>query len=210
MIRILIADDHPVVLEGLKHLVAGAPDLEVAGTASTGQEAIEKLRKSHWDVVLLDISMAGMDGLETLKQIRRMHPGLPVLVLSVHAPEQYAVRAMRDGAAGYLDKGISGAELVLAIRRAAAGGKYVTQEVAELLASVVSDDAVQPPHGRLSDRELEVLLKLTSGKPLTEIASELSVSTKTVSTYRARILEKLRLRNTAEIVSYAFQHGLHA
>jgi DNA-binding NarL/FixJ family response regulator len=160
--------------------------------------------------VLLDISTSGMDGLETLKQIRSLHPSLPVLVLSVHTPEQYAVRAMRDGAAGYLDKGTSVGELVVAIRKAATGRKYVTPEVAEQLASVLATDVADPPHEGLSDREFEVLLKLTSGRPLTQIARELSLSPKTVSTYRVRILEKLRLKNTAQIVYYAFQHGLVA
>src|SRR5713226_9340191 len=175
MIHVLIADDHPIVREGLKSLVAGTHDIGVDGTAASGQEAIEKLRKGRWDVVLLDISMPGMDGLDTLKRIRSQHPDLPVLVLSIHHPEQYAVRAMRDGAAGYLDKATSGAELVEAIRRAAAGGKYLTQEVAEQLASVVSADVANPRHGELSDREYEVLVRIASGKPLTAIADELSV-----------------------------------
>ena len=208
MINVLIADDHPLMREGLKSVVAGTDDIGVAGTASNGQEAIEKLRKGHWDVVLLDISMPGMSGLEVLKQIRSQHPDLPVLILSVHPAEQYAVRAIRDGAAGYLDKENSVTEVVDAIRKAAAGGMYLTTAVAEQLALGVTANASRPSYEQLSDREYEVLCAIASGKAQTDIASDLSLSPKTISTYRTRILEKLQLKSTAELVHYALQRGL--
>jgi len=208
MIKILVADDHTIVREGLKQIVGDVGDMMVADEAGNGQEALAKIREGQYDVVLLDISMPGRSGLEVLKDIRTERPKLPVLILSMHSEEQYAVRALRAGAAGYLTKASAPDELIGAIRKVSRGRKYVTASLAEKLALELDADTRKPPHEMLSDREYQVMLMLASGKSVTEIADELSLSVKTISTYRSRILEKMNMKKNAELTLYAVQNGL--
>ena len=208
MIKILVADDHAVVREGLKRIIAETADLVVAGEACDGQEVLEKVQSGHWDVVLLDISMPGRGGLDVLRQLRTDKPRLPVLVLSMHSEDQYAMRALRIGAAGYLTKETAPEELVKAIRKVVTGGKYITPSLAEKLALSLTRDGEQPLHETLSEREYEVMCLIASGKSVTEISTELSLSVKTISTYRARILDKMNLKNNAELMHYAIHNRL--
>lgn len=208
MIRLLIADDHPVVREGLKRIVADCPDMQLIGEAVDGAEILAMVESAGVDVLLLDISMPGPPFLDIMRRLRTEQPDLRVLVLSVHPEGQYAVRTLRAGAAGYLTKDHSSGELAEAIRRVFRGGKYVTPSLAEKLAFDLAPDAEERPHERLSDREYEVLQKFGAGKSVGEIASELALSPKTVSTYRARILGKLRLKTNAELIRYAIENGL--
>jgi len=208
MLRILIADDHPVFRRGLKQIVEEAPDLLVAGEAANGAEALLKARTDAYDVVLLDITMPVRNGVDVLSQLKHERPALPVLMLSMHPEEQYAVRALRAGASGYLTKESAPEELVAAIRKVSAGGKYVSASLAEHLVSVVQSVGEAPPHAALSNREYQIMCLIASGKTVSEAARELSLSVKTVSTYRARILEKLQLKNNAELMRYATQNQL--
>jgi len=208
MINILIADDHTIVRKGLKQILAETPDMVVADEASNGQEVLEKVRKSNFDVVLLDISMPGRSGLDILKELKSERPKLPVLVLSMYPEEQYAVRVLRAGAAGYLTKESAPDELVVAMRKVAQGKKYVSPSLAEKLAFDLEMDSTRPPHEVLSDREYQVLCMIASGKTVGEIAENLALSTKTISTYRARILEKMNMKNNAELTHYAIQNKL--
>ncbi|MCI0400301.1 MAG: response regulator transcription factor [Gammaproteobacteria bacterium] len=208
MIRLLIADDHPIVREGLKRIVAECRDMRVVGEAVNGDEALTKSKSAGADVLLLDVSMPGPGFLDVMRLLRAESPGLRVLVLSVHPEDHYAVRALRAGAAGYLTKDHSPEELANAIRRVHAGGKYVTASLAEQLASELGPDAEKPPHETLSDREHQVFCMLGSGKSVNEIATELTLSPKTVSTYRTRILQKMKLRNNTELIRYAVQNAL--
>ncbi len=202
MIRVLVADDHAVVRRGVLQILADAPDIVVAGEASTGREVLQAVWKNNFDVLVLDIGMPDGGGLEVLKQLRTLKLDLQVLILSMYPEKQYAVRALKAGAAGYLTKESAPDELVTAIRKVAQGGKYVTRSLAEKLAAEVGREVEKEPHETLSDREYQVMRLLAAGKTVTEIAAELSLSAKTVSTYRARILKKLGLRNTAEIIRY--------
>ncbi len=206
--RILICDDHPIVRKGLREILEqeGAP-VTIEETASA-EEALEAARKKPWDTVVLDITMPGRSGLEVLKDLKRERPNVPVLVLSVHPAEQYASRVLRAGASGYLTKESAPEELLTAIRRIVRGGRYISPSVGETLAANLGRPAGELPHQSLSDREFEIVRLLASGKRASEIADQLHLSVKTVSTYRARILEKLNLRTTAEIMRYAIQHGL--
>jgi DNA-binding NarL/FixJ family response regulator len=208
MLRILIADDHPVFRRGLKQIVEEAPDLLVAGEAANGAEALQEARTDAYDVVLLDITMPVRNGVDVLSQLKHERPALPVLMLSMHPEEQYAVRALRAGASGYLTKESAPEELVAAIRKVSAGGKYVSASLAEHLVSVVQSVGEAPPHAALSNREYQIMCLIASGKTVSEAARELSLSVKTVSTYRARILEKLQLKNNAELMRYATQNQL--
>ncbi len=203
MIRILIADDHAVVRRGLRQTVSEEPDMTVVGEASNVPELLSLARKVPCDVVVLDISMPGRSGLDALKELRQECPRLPVLVLSMHPEDQYALRTLRIGAAGYLTKDTAPEELVKAIRKAVSGGKYVTPSIAEKLALGLAKDSARPLHEALSEREYQVMCLIASGKSVTEISVELSLSVKTISTYRARILEKMNLKNNAELVHYA-------
>jgi DNA-binding NarL/FixJ family response regulator len=205
---VLIADDHVLIREGLKRTLSGASEVNEIGEAESGQQAIDMIRHGMWDVVVLDINLPGKNGLDVLKEVREEKPRLPVLMLSVHPASQYAVRALRAGASGYLTKSGSGPELVNAIRKLAGGGKYISPEVADQLAESLNPPAARPPHTTLSDREFQVLLGLGSGKTVGELAADLSLSVKTVSTYRANILQKLNLKNNAQIMFYAFHHDL--
>jgi len=208
MIRILIADDHAVVRRGLRQTVSEEHDMTVVGEASNAQELLGLVRKQPCDVVVLDISMPGRSGLEALKELRQACPRLPVLVLSMHSEDQYAMRALRIGAAGYLTKETAPEELVKAIRKVVTGGKYITPSLAEKLALSLTRDGEQPLHETLSEREYEVMCLIASGKSVTEISTELSLSVKTISTYRARILEKMNLKNNAELMHYAIHNRL--
>ena len=208
MIRVLIVDDHTIVRDGLKQILAETSDIVVADEAQNGQEAIGKVREDGYDVVVLDVAMPGQDGLSVMRLLKQEKPSLAVLVLSMYPEEQYAIRFLKTGAAGYLTKESASDELIHAIRRVAEGGKYVSRALAERLAWNVSADVVEHSHEMLSDREYQVMQLIASGKTVGQISIELSLSVKTVSTYRTRILQKLNLNNNAEIVRYAINHGL--
>ena len=208
MIRALLADDHAVVRQGLKQILGDTPEMVVAGEATTGQEVLDKVRAEPWDVVVLDISMPDRSGLDVLKQLRSERPKLPVLVLSMHSEDQYAMRVLKAGASGYLTKDSAPDELVKAIRKVVSGGRYVSSFLAEKLAFEIGADSSRLPHETLSDREFQVLRLIAAGKSVTEIAAELYLSVKTVSTYRARMLEKMSLGTNAELMHYAMQNHL--
>jgi two-component system, NarL family, invasion response regulator UvrY len=208
MIRILIADDHAVVREGVKRILADTDDLMIAGEASQGQEVLAKVSAEAWDMVLLDISMPGRNGLDVLRQLKLAYPELPVLVFSMHPENQYAVRAFKAGAAGYLTKESIPEELVAAIRKVVQGRRYVSPALAEHLVIELGGSVDSPLHAHLSDRESQVLCMLASGKTVTAVAADLALSIKTISTHRSRILRKLHLRTTAELIHYAVRHHL--
>jgi DNA-binding NarL/FixJ family response regulator len=208
MVRVLIADDHAVVREGLKRIVAQNADMTVVGEAGTGHEVLSFVRAHECDLVLLDLSMPGKDGLETLKELKVVKPQLPVLVLSVYPEEQYAVRLLRAGASGYLTKDSAPEELVAAIRKVSRHGHYVSAALAERLALMIESPDDRAPHERLSDREYRVMTLMASGRTVSEVADSLCLSVKTVSTYRARALRKLGMRTNAEFAFYAMKQGL--
>jgi two-component system invasion response regulator UvrY len=208
MIKVFIADDHAVVREGIKRIIADTGDMTVAGEAANGHELLAQVGSGKWDVIVLDLAMPGMSGLEVLQDIRKQHPRLPVLVLSMYPEDQYAVRTLMAGASGYLHKGGPPSELVTAIRTAVTGRRYITSEVAEKLASHVDVVSDKPPHEGLSNREYQVLCLIGAGRSVSDIAQQLSLSVKTVSTYRRRVLEKLELRHNSELIRYAIKHGL--
>ncbi len=208
MIKILIADDHPVVRQGLKQMLADEPDMKVAGEAANATELLEKVRREPWDIVLLDITMPGRGGLDVLKDLKRDRGKLPVLVLSMHPEDQFGLRVLKAGAAGYLTKDSAPEELVKAIRKVCGGGKYVSPLLAEQLASRLDAAEPRPPHEFLSDREYQVMRLIASGKRVGEIARDLSLSVKTISTYRLRLLEKMDLKTNAELTRYAIERGL--
>lgn len=207
-IRVLLVDDHAIVREGIRQILADTHDIVVAGTVASGVEAITIVRKTACEVVVLDISMPDRSGIEVLKQLRKEFPKVAVLMLSMHSEDQYAVRSMRAGAAGYLNKQSAPAELVDAIRTVASGGKYITKALAVLLVDRINEDSDAPPHLSLSDREYQTLTMIASGKTVTDIATELKLSVKTVSMYRSRLLQKMKLRNNAELTTYAVRNGL--
>ncbi|MBI5810005.1 MAG: response regulator transcription factor [Deltaproteobacteria bacterium] len=208
MIKILIADDHPIIRKGLRHVLSDSAEAVVVDEADNGRLVLDKVRKNDYDVILLDISMPGMSGLDILRQIRDVKPKLPVLILSMHPEEQYAVRVLRAGASGYLTKDSVPDELITAIRKVAQGKKYVSPSLAEKLAYELDADEKRPPHERLSDREYQVMRMIASGKTVKEIAEELSLSVKTISTFRTRILTKMAMKNNAEVTYYAVKAGL--
>ncbi|MFI5395389.1 MAG: response regulator [Candidatus Binatia bacterium] len=209
MIKVLLVDDHAVVRTGLKQILERGHEQVLVGEAGTGDEALQKVRLSHWDAVVLDISLPDRSGLDVLKQIKSLNPKLGVLVLTMHGEQQYAVRALRAGATGFLTKQSAPEELMAAICQVARGGRYVSPPLAERLAF---DLAIGKPgallHEALSDREFQVLSLLASGKTITDISRQLCVSVKTVSTHRARLLKKMRMRNNAELIQYAIRSGL--
>jgi two-component system, NarL family, invasion response regulator UvrY len=207
-IRIFIADDHPIVRQGLRRIVEDDEGMVIAGEASDGQALLAALDATAADLVLLDVSMPGSPFLDTLRELRARHPSIRVLTLSVQPEEQWAVRALRAGASGYLTKDHSPEQLLEAIRRVYRGGKYVSPALAEHLALQLDGGAERAPHELLSDREFEVMRRLGSGLTVSEIAGELALSTKTVSTYRTRILEKMEFTTNADLVRYASRHGL--
>lgn len=208
MIRVLIADDHAIVRQGLRQILAETNDMVVAGEAETAHEALKLVREAEWDVALLDISMPDKSGIDTLKLIRKERPKLPVLMLSMHPEDHYAVRCLKAGASGYLTKQSAPVQLVTAIRQVASGRQYISPAVAEELANSLGQDVEQPAHTTLSDREYQTLRLIATGHSLSEIAATLSLSAKTVSVYRARLLEKLNLKNNADIAHYAVKNNL--
>lgn len=209
MIRILVVDDHAVVRAGVQYFVAGIPDMEIGGEAATAHEAIRLIRSQQWDVVLLDIAMPDKSGVEVLKQIKREKPELPVLMLSMHPENRYAVQILRSGASGYVQKEALATELVDAIHTILRGHKYISPAVAELLtADPATIDSHKPLHEMLSAREYEIFYKLGLGEGVTKIADELCLSVKTVSTYRSRVLEKMNMSNNADIIYYAIKQNL--
>jgi two-component system invasion response regulator UvrY len=208
MLRILIADDHPIVRQGLGQLIAKTTDMVVADEARNGLEVLNKARESHCDVVLLDISMPGLHGLDIIRQLKKESPKLPILILSMHSEGQYAVRAFRAGASGYLTKQSAPDELLAAIRKVSMGGKYVSSSLAEKLASDLEIGAGKLPHETLSNREYQVMLMIAAGKTVAEIAEVLSLSVQTISTYRSRILQKMQMKNNVEVANYAVGNQL--
>ena len=208
IMRILIVDDHAVVRRGLRAVLADEFRGAAFGEAANARQAIEQLRENTWDVALLDITLPGKSGLDLLKELKAEWPGLPVLVLSGHTEDQFAVRVLKAGAGGYVTKESAPEELSKAIRKVLAGGRYVSPALAEKLALGVDKDPTRAPHETLSDREYDVMSRIGAGKTVTEIAEELSLSAKTISTYRTRVLEKLGVKNSAEIVQYALRNGL--
>ena len=208
MIRIVIADDHTIVREGLRQLLGGAGDFEIVGEARDGVETMQRVRELDFDVLLLDMSMPGRSGMDLIRQVRAERPRVRILGLSMHQEPQYAIRAIRAGASGYLTKESASRELATALRKIAAGGAYITPEVAEQLALGAMPSADALPHASLSDREFQVLRMLVSGKAVSDIAEDLALSVKTVSTHKARLMQKLGVANNSEMFRYALQHRL--
>lgn len=207
-LRVLLADDHAIIRDGLRQILADTEDLAVAGEAANGLDALHMVRDHDWDVLVLDISMPGRSGLDLIRLIRDEKPKLPILILSMHHEEQYALRALHAGASGYLTKESDADLLVHAIRRVARGGVYVSDTVAELMARGLMPSTHELPHTTLSDREYQIFHMLVLGQGLTEIATELSLSVKTVSTHKTRILQKMAMTNTSELIRYAIAHHL--
>lgn len=208
MIKVLVADDHAVVRRGLRQILAETPDILVAGEAKSAPEVRQLVREQRWDVVVLDLNMPGGSGLELLGELHRENPGTRVLVLTVYQEGQYAVRAIKAGAAGFLTKESAPEKLIEAVRKIAAGGRYISPELAETLASMVAGEAGGAPHERLSDREFEVFKMLASGRTVSQVAGELALSVKTVSTHRTRILKKMEMKTNAELTHYAVRNGI--
>jgi len=208
MIRVLLADDHAIVRNGLKEILESTGDIVVAAEATNGFEALARVRETEVDVAVVDLSMPGRSGIELIKLLKVERPKLRLLVLSMHSEEQYAVRAVRAGAAGYLTKESAADELVAAIRRIAGGGAYISPETAERLVLASNSGSDGPPHTLLSNREYEVFRAIVAGKSVTDIAAGLNLSVKTISTHKSRILEKMGLANQADLVRYAVRHNL--
>ncbi len=208
MIKILIADDHSIVREGLKQIVAESAEMAVRGEAVNGQQVLELVHKADFDLILLDIGMPGRGGIDTLKQLKIIKPEIPVLILSMYPEDQYAIRAIKAGASGYLTKESAPEELIGAIEKVAQGGKYVSARLAEKLVENLGEDTENPDHAMLSDREYQVMIMIATGKTVKEVGDELSLSVKTISTNRTRALKKLRMKNNAEFTYYAIKQGL--
>ena len=208
MINVLIADDHTLIRKGLKQILDDTADMRVTGEAETGMQAIQMAQKAPFDMILLDISLPDKNGIDVLKQLKLINPDVPVLMLSMHAEDQYAVRSMKAGAAGYLNKQSAPSQLVNAIRTVASGKKYISGELAEQLANGLSQGYQELRHQTLSDREYQTLCLMASGKKLSEMAKIMSLSAKTVSVYRARLLEKMNLKTNAEAIHYAISNHL--
>ncbi len=208
MVKVLIADDHPIVRTGLRQILAEEPGIEIVGEAGNSGEVLEFLWKNECDLVLLDIGMPGRSGIEIIGEIKGIRVSVAVLILSIYPEEQYAIRALRAGASGYLTKASAPVELIQAIFKVSKGGRYVSQNLAEILASEIDRHSSKKPHQLLSDREYQVMLLLASGKTVTETARELNLSVKTISTYRASILEKMNMKNNAQLTFYAVENDL--
>ena len=208
MIRVLIADDHVILREGLKQILSACSDIVVGGEAGNGIEALKILREGEWNVLILDMSMPGRSGIELIRQIRSEHPKLPILILSMHKEEQYAVRTLKAGASGYLSKDSASSQLVAAIRKVAGGGIFINPEVAEKLALSLRPESDALPHTLLSDREYQVFLLLTQGLSISAIADNLNLSIKTASTHKTHIMQKMNAANLVSLIKYAIRHGL--
>ena len=207
MIRIVIADDHEIVRAGLKQIISDDEDMVVLGESNNGENLIELVKKNEYDIVLLDLKMSGISGIDVIKHLRVIKPDLPIIVLSMHAEDQYAVRTIKAGASGYLTKETAAENLIIAIRKVVSGGKYISPTLAETLADSIAGGN-EFPHEKLTDREFQVTCMIASGKTVSEIASELFLSVKTISTYRQRILEKMNLKNNSELTHYAIKNNL--
>ncbi len=210
MLNILIADDHPIVRRGLKQILAETPQMAVVDEASSGREVLDKVKQRDYDIVLLDISMPGMNGVDTLKELKAQKPDLHVLVLSIHPEDQYALRVLKAGASGYLTKDSAPAELVTAMQRVSSGRKYISPSLADKLALNLQANVELAAHEALSDREYHVMCLIASGKTMRDIADELSLGIKTINTYRARLLKKMKMKNNAELIRYALLNELCA
>ncbi len=208
MINVLVADDHALIREGLKKILNAEPDLKVVGEANNVVELLEQMKRLAVNIVLLDISMPGESGLDALKELRQKYPHVPVLILSIHPEQRFAVRALKAGASGYIMKQSAVEELVQAIRKVVSGGKYVSASLAEQLAIELDHEIGKPPHETLSDREFQVMRLIAAGKKSSEIAAELSVTLSTVNTYRSRILEKMKMQSNVDLTRYAIENGL--
>jgi len=208
VIRILIADDHAILRRGLKEILVRELEGAVCGEAEDAQQLLAQLQSQEWDVVILDITMRGQSGLDALRDLKALRPKLPVLVLSMHPEDQYGKRVLKAGASGYMNKESAPEELITALRKVLAGGRYVSPALAEKLACDLSQDAERPIHEALSDREFEVLRMIASGRTVSQVAEELHLSVPTVSTYRARILEKMHMTTTVELMHYALRNHL--
>jgi len=208
MIRVVVADDHAIVRDGLRQLLAASGDFEVVGEASDGHQVLAAVRDLAFDVLLLDMSMPGKSGVELIRQVKSEKPKLRVLVLTMHEEHQYAIRAIRAGASGYLTKDSASRQLIEALRKVASGGAFISSEVAEQLALGAMPDATREPHEALSDREFQIFRLIAAGKSISEIGEQLSLSVKTVSTHKANILHKMNMAGTAELVRYALTHQL--
>lgn len=208
MIRIMIVDDHPILRAGLKTLLSEHPDMTVTGEAGSGLEAVKMVQEGDYDIVLLDITMPDMNGVDTLKQLQRHRPTLPVLMLSMHPEEQYAINLLRSGASGYVPKEGAPEQLVTAIQTVMQGRRYVSPSVAELLAADLGGDTNKSPHTTLSEREFQIFCRLAAGQSVSEIGSDLHLSVKTISTYRSRILGKMNMKNNADLTYYAIKNGI--
>lgn len=208
MIKVMITDDHAIVRQGLKQILSETGDITVTGEAEAGFQAIRIIRQHDFDVMLLDISLPDRNGIEVLKQVRKERPALAVLMLSMHNENEFAIRALKAGAAGYLNKQSAPAQLVTAIRQVAAGQKFITPALAMELANAITTDVDRPPHAMLSDREYQTLCLIAAGRGLSEISEEMCLSPKTVSVYRARLMDKLKLSNNSELIRYAIKHHL--
>jgi len=206
VIKVLVADDHAVVRRGLRQILAETNDILVGGEASTAAELWQLVERERWDTIILDIEMPGRSGLELLGELKRQYPKLPVLILTVYSEEQYAVRAIRAGASGFLTKESAPNQLVAAVRKVASGGRFITPELAERLASSLAGDSDALPHEALSDREFQVLCMIASGKTVSQIGQELSLSVKTISTHRTRILAKMNMKSNSELTHYAIKN----
>ncbi|MGA3116076.1 MAG: response regulator transcription factor [Syntrophobacteraceae bacterium] len=208
MMKVLIADDHAIVRRGLKLILSEEFSRIIFGEARNGQEVLDHVWKQDWDIVVLDITMPGRSGLEVLRELKQLRPKLPVLILSMHSEDQFGMRVLKAGAAGYMTKENVPEELVKAIKKVLAGGKYISPGLAEQLAFNLDEDTGRPPHEKLSDREYQVMCMIASGRTVKEIAVELTLSIKTISTYRTRILEKLKMKSSAELTYYAVKNKL--
>ena len=208
MIKIVIADDHDIVRAGLKQIISDTRDMKVTGESGSAEQLIDLIKKNEYDVVLLDLKMSGMNGLDAIKHIKLLKPDLPGIVLSMHAEDQYAVRTIRAGASGYITKETASENLVAAIKRAVAGGRYISPALAESLADSIAWGGMDTPHEILTDREFQVMCMIASGKSVSEIASELFLSVKTISTYRQRILKKMNIKNNSELTHYVIKNNL--
>lgn len=208
MIRVLVADDHAVVRQGLRRILSETPDILVGGEAATAPDVRRLVREEAWDVIVLDINLGGVSGIELIGEIHQQRPRLPVVVLTMYSEDQYAVRAIKAGAAGFLTKESAPDKLIEAVRKVASGGRYVGAELAEVLASAIAGDQADEPHDGLSNRELEILKMIGSGKTVSEIARVLTLSVKTVSTHRTRILRKMNMHTNAELMRYAVRSHL--
>ncbi len=208
MIRVLIADDHVILREGLKQILSACSDIIVDGEAGNGVEALKALRQGEWNVLILDMSMPGRSGIELIRQIRAEHPRLPILILSMHKEDQYAVRTLKAGASGYLSKDSASSQLVAAIRKVAGGGIFINTDIAEKLALSLRPESDALPHTLLSDREYQVFLLLTQGMSISEIADNLKLSIKTASTHKTHIMQKMNVQSLVTLIKYAIRHDL--